>query len=693
LKYVHNVDQISEDIILQAIYRNPMALQYAPSVMKSDRNVVLSSVSRNWRALQYANDELRNDRDIVMAAVTVSGEALQYASEELKNDTEVVMRALNQDLGALNYVSEKLKYYIQGLLMRINKSFEEGGCPTVQQKVRTYVMRTLHSSSISAVKPINGNELMALAIAQDWELLQYAPQELKNDRDVVLTALNQSWQALQYASNELKSDRHFVLRAGAQSADVLQYASDELKNDREFVLIHVQQSWKVLQFASNELKNDRDIVLTAVNQNWLSLAYAANKIKNDREIILAAVNNRSLDSWKAIQFIDCWTFDTELAFAVIEKLSCDYTKTFTVSSSPSFNIMFKVERPIVLEILNKYPLMLLYAPRTIKQDHEAALIAVSADENAFQFTSPQLQNDKEFCLCALQRNWRCIHFMIQSENEHLAFLSSCWEFKFMVIFCLTKLKNDNDIMLTQYANFLVSVCCTMQPSIKNAFVTTKKFNNNGTIQKELNLELAYELLSESGINQNFNVMFEAVKQDGRALYWASDELKSNQELVVMAVRNDWRAYKDAYPFFKFNKYDMNIFETKEVIEKLKMMKTDQIPKDFYLEHGQLIKSWDVSYSLSVDTVINTFLLGSSSRKVSASCKLSKLRKLGKYGLLKVNQMIAEYAGLQRGGYYRLIVEAKALIKSKTSSQLQPSAICLRSYFAHLFLRRPKVAPL
>jgi hypothetical protein len=46
----------------------------------------------------------------------------------------------------------------------------------------------------------------------------------------------------------------------------LEFASDELKNDRKIVLASVKRNGYALIFASDELKNDREIVLATVTE-------------------------------------------------------------------------------------------------------------------------------------------------------------------------------------------------------------------------------------------------------------------------------------------------------------------------------------------------------------------------------------------------------------------------------------------
>ena len=66
---------------------------------------------------------------------------------------------------------------------------------------------------------------------EDMIVLQYASEELKGDREVVLAAVNQIGDALQYASEELQSDKEVVIAAINQSINSFRYVNDSLKND------------------------------------------------------------------------------------------------------------------------------------------------------------------------------------------------------------------------------------------------------------------------------------------------------------------------------------------------------------------------------------------------------------------------------------------------------------------------------
>ena len=59
-----------------------------------------------------------------------------------------------------------------------------------------------------------------------------------------------------------------------QNGVSLEYASQELRGDREVVLAAVHQNGVALEYASEELRTDREVVLAAVRQNGLAFKYA-----------------------------------------------------------------------------------------------------------------------------------------------------------------------------------------------------------------------------------------------------------------------------------------------------------------------------------------------------------------------------------------------------------------------------------
>ena len=64
----------------------------------------------------------------------------------------------------------------------------------------------------------------------------------------------------------------------------LDYASDELKADKEVVMAAVKSKGWALQFATDELKADKEVVLVAIKSDPDAIEYASGSLKNDKEI-------------------------------------------------------------------------------------------------------------------------------------------------------------------------------------------------------------------------------------------------------------------------------------------------------------------------------------------------------------------------------------------------------------------------
>lgn len=124
------------------------------------------------------------------------------------------------------------------------------------------------------------------------------PVILWRDPVFITQILRYRSKVLQYAPDEIKSNRNYCLLAVKQNGRSLEYI--QFRRDREIVLTAVQQYWQALYFASDDLQNDEEIVLSAINQNGLALKYAGPLLKSNKSIVLRAVRQNAF----AIYFMD-----------------------------------------------------------------------------------------------------------------------------------------------------------------------------------------------------------------------------------------------------------------------------------------------------------------------------------------------------------------------------------------------------
>jgi len=72
-------------------------------------------------------------------------------------------------------------------------------------------------------------------------------------------------------------NRDYVLNAVSKKGSLLDYASNELKNDKEVVLAAIKNNPEALEFASDKLKGDREIVYESVSKVRLDILLCKRK--------------------------------------------------------------------------------------------------------------------------------------------------------------------------------------------------------------------------------------------------------------------------------------------------------------------------------------------------------------------------------------------------------------------------------
>ena len=217
--------------------------------------------------LKYASNEVRANKENVLAAVKECGRALEYASAELQSDKEVVLSAVSQDAMALKFVSEDLwndKEVILAVAAGKN-------C-----WIALYEMRDAWENLFSDKEVV----LAVVKQPQGFWTLEFLPEEIRNDADVILAATRKHGWALSFASQCLRANKDIVLTAVKNDGSALLHAAAELCADKEVVLTAVTNFGNAIMSASSELQADCEVVLAAVADTSEALAHASEDLRN-----------------------------------------------------------------------------------------------------------------------------------------------------------------------------------------------------------------------------------------------------------------------------------------------------------------------------------------------------------------------------------------------------------------------------
>ena len=85
--------------------------------------------------------------------------------------------------------------------------------------------------------------------------LQYFPEEMKNNINIVYISVGKYPCSLKYASKMLQNDKNIVTEAVKVYGNAYKYASDELKNDEDIVLLSYENSKNFFHYYSEKNKN------------------------------------------------------------------------------------------------------------------------------------------------------------------------------------------------------------------------------------------------------------------------------------------------------------------------------------------------------------------------------------------------------------------------------------------------------
>ena len=161
--------------------------------------------------------------------------------------------------------------------------------------INYYIDGYMRAAIYKKATPHHNNQIIArVVISFNGFALQYVPDKMKNDKEIVLIAVgspNSPWgMALDYASDTLKNDVDVVLTAVTSHGAALEYASDTLKNNEEVVMAAIREEKyrefdSALEYASDELRDNKAVVLAAIELNPRAYEYASDELKGDYDVL------------------------------------------------------------------------------------------------------------------------------------------------------------------------------------------------------------------------------------------------------------------------------------------------------------------------------------------------------------------------------------------------------------------------
>ena len=200
---------------------------------------------------------------------------------------------------------------------------------------------------------------MLETIAENGNLLKFASDTFKEDREIVMAAVMQNGLSLEYASEELREDREIVMAAVMQNGLSLKFAR-AFRTDREVVRAAVRENGISIAYTTRTLAADRELFLEAVTQNGIALGYATPELRSDDEVVMTALSKNGYAlKYLPVEFVN---HERSLAAVTQNGLALNYVPRDII------------DREIALAAIEENGNALKYVPRKFAEDPEIALV-------------------------------------------------------------------------------------------------------------------------------------------------------------------------------------------------------------------------------------------------------------------------------------------------------------------------------
>jgi hypothetical protein len=524
-----------KEFMLALLAYNGTYLQHASEELKADKEVIMAALKSGYSLpYEHVSDALKTDRDFLLEMVSLDAYCLEFFSEELKQDEQIVLAAAkNSGNAALEFGAEKFKK---------NKN------------ILTEVVKNSHNAlSFLAENEKNDKKLVITAVDHNGYALQYASEQLRNDKDVVIAAVRNYGNALEYASEQLQNDKDLVITAVRTNGDALQYASEELQNDKDVAMAALINSTEAFEYVSERLQSDKEFILHAIGQkdedavdddldsyisdnipeklkadkdfvlqmvkvNAMVLGCVSDELKVDKEVVTLAVKNNG-KAYAHFEWEDETFYDKEIILAAASK-----------GGTPSVIPIFTLDEEFFDKIFNYLPSIAYKSRISAERCVESGQTwknKIGQSWADVKKPKRQITGDREFALHGVKKGlvldvFLCREAGIVFDKEIILH---------QLKHCIDKKEATSSIINHAPEEFKVDKEIALE-AVKNTWEALLPHN----ISNEL-------ILSDK------EIIMESMKHSPNALYYASDNLKIDRELLLSALLNKDKI-NDTYRFDK-----------------------------------------------------------------------------------------------------------------------------------------------
>lgn len=372
----------------------------------------------------------------------------------------------------------------------------------------------------------NNKLIVELAVRERGSSLQYASNELNNNMETVESALYENGENLQYVAKHFQDNKGIVLMAVQQWGGALKYASKRLKSDKE-VALKSHPDGRMFSYLSTDLQKDKEVAMHFTQYNGMEvLPFLTKELETDIDIISCLIKSKEYiekiphsvltDQESALLLLTKipQMTDTLVERQLIKKIINHFKedKSFILRAVQQNKNVFenipnnlKYDRDVVIEAI-KYGCFLIFIPKQFYQDDKIMIEAINKDNHNLKFASDGLKDNREFIVSALKKEGRCI-------------------FDYMS----RRLQNDKEIIMMALDNGNSVDLKYLSDNLKDDQEVIEKI-----ISLNFNVNKQWEYFSDRLKNKK-EIGMAMVKRSGFYLNMLPSHLKNDKDIVLVSL--------------------------------------------------------------------------------------------------------------------------------------------------------------
>ena len=414
----------------------------------------------------------------------------------------------------------------------------------------------------------NDLELCVLACKGNWYSIYDVTSHALQDSDFLMDLIERVPQVKDWKHYcVLCKDPAWIKRLVAVDGCFLHYATDDMKKDPEIVNIAVRQNGIALQFASHEMRSTPSVVRNAILNNPVAIDYCTGnksefidmiipalesgslkggnlsaELKSNKRVVMATLKRRNgwyphlRNFYTDDEVEEAAVIASPMMLKYVDLNSAQYDKLMRIALAQDpcvILLLATITHELMMIALRQDGLALQIAPVPMKGDKLLVMEAVTRHGLALQYASEDMKSDPEIAEAAIRQNPMALGLVARVLRENKELVRSA------------VIRNGDALQFALKCDHAIVKLAVTQRGRALQYASDELKGNKEIVKIAVARDGRALEHASVKLRKNLEIVKIAVAQNGLALQFASDELKRNRKVVTIAVTQNGMALQFA----------------------------------------------------------------------------------------------------------------------------------------------------